>query len=81
MLFSLIQLLYYINLSSEIICCVFSGDICLSFGISINVSSVGEVVFGLLHDAVFVILLSSYKLVTASAILLPIKSLVASAIF
>ena len=46
--------------------------ICLSFGISIEFSSVCELFSGLSHDAVFLIL---------SAILLPVKSLVAFAVF
>ena len=36
-----IPLLYYVNLNSSIICCLFSGDIYLSFGIS-NSSSFCE---------------------------------------
>ena len=40
-LFFYIPLLYYYtNLNSSIICCLFSGDIYLSFGVSISFSSV-----------------------------------------
>ena len=60
-------LYYYINLNSSIICCLFSGDIYLSFGISLLGS-----VFSLFCDEAFVIL---------SAILLLIKSPVAYAVF
>ena len=67
LLFFNIPLLYYINPNSAIICCLFSGDIYLTFGISHSFSSVSE-----LSCEVFVIL---------SAILLPIKSPVASALF
>ena len=50
--FNIPLLYYYTNINSSVICCLFSGDIYLSFGIS-----------------------------TSSAILLPIKSPVASAVF
>ena len=35
-----ITLLYYVNLKSLLICCLSSGDIHLSFGVSINFSFV-----------------------------------------
>ena len=66
---------YYINLNSSIICCLSFGDIYLSFGISLLTS---------VHDD------SSWcgffkdffdAIVILSAILLPIKSLVASSGF
>ena len=58
---------YYINLVSSIIFCLSSGDIYLSFGISVSLSNVSEAFCGDL----FVILLAT---------LLPIKSPVASAV-
>ena len=63
---------YYSNLNSSIICCRFSGDMYISFGISI--SSVASLFYRFLGSflEIFVILL---------AILLPIKSSVASAAF
>ena len=69
--FDIPLLRYYANLDSSIVSCLFSGDIYLSFGISISSSfcecnSLGEFF---------------ETLVTLSAILLPIKSLVASAVF
>ena len=68
LLFFYIPLSYYTNLNSSIICCIFSGEIYLSFRTSFYfVLSVFELFF-----AAFVIL---------SAILLPIKSSVASAVF
>ena len=57
----------------------FLGDIYLCFGIYIDFSFVCEPVSWLIHDAVLVIL-SLYDLATAAAILLPIKSLVGSAV-
>ena len=62
----------YINLSSSIICCLLSGDKYLSFGIYIDISAVSEAVSRALRGQVPIIL---------SAILLQIKSLVASAVF
>ena len=35
LLFDILLLYYYTNLNSSIIYCLFSGDVCLSFGISI----------------------------------------------
>ena len=60
-------------LNSSIICCLFWGDIYLSFGISL-LSSVFSALAALrlICDEAFVI---------SSAILLPIKSSVASAVF
>ena len=62
-------LYYYTNLNSSINCCLFSGDIYLSFGISISFSSCNS-----LEDFLEI-------LGILSAILLPIKSPVASAVF
>ena len=64
LLFFDISLLYHINLNSSIICCLFSGDTDLCFGISNSFLSVLE-----LFCEAFVI---------STAILLPIKSPVAS---
>ena len=67
-----VSLLYcYTSLNSSIICCFFSGDLYLSFGISISSSfcdcnSLGEFF---------------QTLIILSAILLPNKSPVASAVF
>ena len=78
LLFFDIPLLYcYTNLNSSIICCLFSGDMYLSFGISISSLALSFCSFldcNSVEDflEIFVIL---------SAILLPIKSLVASAVF
>ena len=66
-----IPLLYYVNLNSLIICHLFSGDIYLSFGISVSFKLFCECNF--LEDF--------QALVILSAILLPIKSPVASAVF
>ena len=74
LLFFDIRLLYcYINLISSIIFCLFFQDICLSFGISLSNLSViaSELFWGEFFEA-FVIL---------PALLLPIKSPVASAVF
>ena len=64
-------LFYYTNLNSSIISCLFSGEIYLSFDISISFSFVFEC--------------NSFEdfetLAVLSAILLPIKSPVAPAIF
>ena len=64
----MILLDYYIDLNSSIICCLSSGDIYLSFSIPAFLSTVSEVFW----EDFFVIL---------SAVLLPIKSPVASAVF
>ena len=62
-------------------------DLHLLFGTCINFSSVCDAVSGLFNDAVLVILSSSYDLVTtydlvtASPVLLPIKSPIVSAVF
>ena len=63
---------YYTNLNSSIVCCLFSGVLYLSFGFSLLASSFSEC--NSLEDFFEVI-------VTSSAILLPIKSPVASAVF
>ena len=67
--FGIPLLYYYINLNSSIICCFSCGDIYLSLGISILASFECK---SLDFFDVLVIL---------SAILLPIKSPVASAVF
>ena len=71
LLFFDIPLLHYVNLNLLIICCLFSGDIYLSFGIS--------------NSSLFCEYDSSEDffetLVILSAILLPIKSPVAPAVF
>ena len=65
--------IYYINFTSSIICWLFSGDIYLSFGISLLRSVFSALaVFKIFCDEAFVIL---------SAILLPIKSQADSAVF
>ena len=75
--YSDIQLFYYYtNLNSLIICCHFSGDMYLSFGTSI-LSSFCEC-----NSSKCDFLEDFFKtLVILSAILLPIKSPVASAVF
>ena len=65
-------IIYYIKLSSSIVCCLLSGDTNLSFGAYIDISAVSEAVSTALYGEVPVIL---------SAILLLIKSLVASPVF
>ena len=65
-------IIYYIKLSSSIVFCLLSGDTNLSFGAYIDISAVSEAVSTALCGEVPVIL---------SAILLLIKSLVASAVF
>ena len=69
--FDIPLLYYYTNLNSSIILCIFFGDICPFFGTSIS-SSFCECDF--LGDFL-------ETLVILSAILLPIKSSVASAVF
>ena len=70
LLFFDIPLLYYIYLNSAILCCLFSGDIYLSFAISVSLSTVtvSEV---FCSDFVAILL----------AILLSDKSPVASVVF
>ena len=75
LLFFDIPLLYYTNLNSSIICFLFSGDIYLSFGISLSFSSIFEAFCGWISFEDFEIL------VILSAILLPIRSPVASEVF
>ena len=77
--FDIPLLYYYTNLNSSIICCLFSGDMYLSFGISDSSlassfceRSSTECSFLEEFLEIFVIL---------SAISLPIKSPVASAVF
>ena len=71
LLFSDIPLLYYYtNLNLSAICRLCFGDICLSFGISYSILTASKLFYVVVET--FVIL---------SAILLPIKSPVASAIF
>ena len=64
-------ILLYTNLNSSIICCLFSGDIHLSFGFSILSSFCECNSLGDFFET----------LVILPAILLPIKSPVASAVF
>ena len=73
LLFDVSLLYYYINLKSSIIFCLSSGDICLSLGVFLPCSfvTVSELLCCEFFEA-FVIL---------TAILLPIKSPVASAVF
>ena len=71
LLFFDIPLLFYVNLNSSIIFCLFSGDIRLSFGISVSSKLFCECNFFKYFDALAIL----------SAILLPIKSTVASAVF
>ena len=76
LLFFGIPVLYYcINLKSSIICCISCGGIYLSFGISLLASfECNHVECNSLEDFF-------EELVIYSAILLPIKSPVASAVF
>ena len=73
--FSISLLYYFIDLNSSIICSLSCGDICLSFGISLlalfDNNSFECNSFGCFFQT----------LVILSAILLPIKSPVASAVF
>ena len=70
--FGIPLLYYYINFNSSIICCLSSGDIYLFFGIGISLlASFGDNSFENFFET----------LVILSAILLPIKSPVASAVF
>ena len=72
--FDIPSLYYYANLNSSIIRCLFSGDIYLSFGISISLLALLFCECSSLEDflKIFVIL---------SAILSPIDLPVASAVF
>ena len=73
--FGIPLLYYYINLNSSIICCLSFLDIYLSFGISLMTSSDGNSGECNFFEDFF------ETLVILSAILLPIKSPVASAVF
>ena len=64
-------LYFYINFRSSIIFCLFSGDIYLSFGISVSHSTLSDVFYGEFIETSVIL----------SAILLPIKPSVASAVF
>ena len=70
---------YYINLNSSIICCLSFGDIYLSVAISLLASFGGNFLeFNFLD---FFDVLECKSVVILSAVLLPIKSPVASAVF
>ena len=69
--FDILLLYYYTSLNSSIICSLFAGDMCLSFGASD--SSLASLFCGFLDFL--------ETLVILSAILLPIKSPVSSAVF
>ena len=73
--FDIPLLYYYINLNSSVICCLSCGEMYLSFGISLLASFEGNSVkcnyFGDFFE----------ELVILSAILLAIKSPIASAVF
>ena len=71
LLYSDVPLLYYVNLNSSIIYCIFSGEIYLSFGISVSSKLFCECDFFEDFDA----------LVIFSVISLPIKSPVDFAAF
>ena len=73
--FDILLLDYYTNLNLSIICCLFSDDIYLSFGIALLAFSVECLSFEYNSFGDFEIL------VILSAILLPIKSSVASVVF
>ena len=68
-------------------CCLFTGDVYIFSGISIEFLFVCESVFELIPDVVLVILLSSHHLATAfdlastKTIFIPIKSPVEFAVF
>ena len=76
LLFDIPLLHYYTNLNSSIICHLFSGDIYLSFGISASCSSVFKC-----NSLECNFFRNFETLVILSAILLPIKSPVPSAVF
>ena len=69
--FGILLLYYYINLNSSIICCLSFGEIYLSFGISLLTS----------FDCISSLRDFFDAIVILSAILLPTKSPVASAVF
>ena len=69
--FDIPLLYYYISLNSSISCCLSFGEIYLSFGISLLTS----------FDCISSLCDFFDALVILSAILLPTKSLVASAVF
>ena len=71
LLFFGVLVLYYTNLNSSIICCLFSRDIYLHFDISVSSKLFCE--YNFLEDFEALLILS--------AVLLPIKSPVASAVF
>ena len=81
LLFNDILLLsYYANLNSSIICCLFSGDIYLCFGIYISFFAYSKLFFNVSLLKIF-FEGDSYETLILSAILLPIKLPVASAVF
>ena len=69
--FDISLLYYYINLSSSVSCCLFCGDIYLSFGISISLLASSKLFFEDFFEAMVIL----------SAILLPNKSPVAFSFF
>ena len=73
--FGIPLLYYYINLNSLIICCLSCGDIYLSFGILLLASFDCNFVAGNFSEDFF------EEFVILSAILLPIKSPIASDVF
>ena len=75
LLFSIPLLYYYTNLNSPIICCIFPEDIYLSFGIFISLLALYKLFWECNSFEDF------ETLVILFAILLPIKSPVASAVF
>ena len=70
--FDIPLLYYYTNLNSSIICCLSSGDMYLFFGMSFGLALPAS-------DSLFGVFLETF--VILSAILLPVKSPVASAVF
>ena len=77
--------MYYINfnLNSSIICCLFSGGMYIFLDISCVFSVCISVFYSLevFCDIVLVILSSLYDLASMPPILIPINSLIASAVF
>ena len=76
LLFLGIPLLYDTNLKSSISCCLFTGDIYLSFGIFISLLSLSKLFFECNSFEDFF-----ETLVNLSPILLPIESPVVSTVF
>ena len=69
--FDIPLLYYYTNLNSSMICCLFSGDMYLSFGFSL--SALSKLFLNVIPSKIFLNAIPLKHLLFFSAILLPIK--------